>query len=90
VEAAVFYVIENNHTPWARPWRFQRGVGFLFSKRGASFVFPADRDGMDVEAVLAAGLNVRILPRATPYHPEMRPTASPFHVDPAQYRSKES
>ncbi|HSS14561.1 MAG TPA: pyruvate dehydrogenase (acetyl-transferring) E1 component subunit alpha [Rhizomicrobium sp.] len=89
----VVYVIENNQYAMGTSVARSSAVSD-FSKRGASFGIPGVTvDGMDVEAVLAAGLDAFEFCRAGkgPIILEMKTYRYRGHSmsDPAKYRSKE-
>ena len=89
----VIYVIENNH--YAMGTSVERSSAVSdFSKRGASFAIPGVKvDGMDVEAVQAAGLEAMEYCRAGkgPIILEMNTYRYRGHSmsDPAKYRPRE-
>jgi pyruvate dehydrogenase E1 component alpha subunit len=89
----VVYIIENNH--YAMGTSVERSSAVAdFSKRGASFAIPGVQvDGMDVEAVEAAGADAIAWCRAGkgPIILEMKTYRYRGHSmsDPAKYRSRE-
>ncbi len=89
----VIYVIENNH--YAMGTAVERASAEThFSRRGISFAIPGEEvDGMDVEAVYAAGLKAAEHCRAGkgPYLLEMKTYRYRGHSmsDPAKYRTHE-